>query len=903
MAKSIVTLTHQVVNSEDLHPEHLQDLQKSGLTPQDFARFGSQVYSLSPEHLKDYLQAAHYVGVLPCARSAYVIQYPSNEYWRIKVFWHCEHDKHPKYLGPAGREVPLFIPPSVQALGSKRMEPIAIVEGEKKALALNKAGLPAIGMGGCWNFRSDDGDLLPPLNEWDLRDRKVYLVPDADWRKNPDVAQAWLTLGLLLARKRANVRIVCWPDRLGKGIDDAIVGGLKVQEAVQKAKPLIEWVGRCAQQFPDAVLSALASVPLEGGLAKAFVSAFAKACKWSVRDVLAEIGRRRRLREEVSARDDGIAQEPSAEIRAWLCRPDLIDAILDAVGQVHAGDSDNVLSLLLAWGSLRFDRPVSILIQGPPSTGKSHLLETCMSLWPEESYIFRSSLSPKALAYTKEKLAHRAVILAEAVSLATSDEAGYLLRTLLTEGRIAHEAVEKTATGLQAVTLRREGPTALFATTTRLKIEEQLASRVWVVESKSDNAYLNMALDAIAYGPAQVPHADDIRKALTWLYRYGNPHVIIPRSLLQAVRNLFPGKDPTELRIFGRLLASIRASAFIHQLQRPRIVIDGQECVLATEADYRVARRALAGAFETATGRLTPRQREVWEAVNRLGKDASLTLIAKEVGMDKGHLRRVLKGLMSAGYIAQDPITKHYRVADAPDPAIRLPETLPIDPIDPVDSIDRVDRVDTRQREVNEGVNAENAVPNSKSDGSLTPLTPLTREGSHSNPTPQNIDPGMDVNEVNEVNASQKTGSKCSTVAESRVDTPKSTRSQRGSMPHPLVYRVLRAGLVQSLKAFWGPLLASTVLLTEVAQKARIEQESSGPPWPPEDFWPAQNREPVLCTGCGRNIAPEMAVMARSDPQRRLWHVNCAPILLRKTESQAQDKAQGKSDTEDDWLL
>ena len=661
--------------SHDLHPDHLQDLNKSGLTPEDLRRFGIGVWSLTPTDLEDFLKQVSFGWALGCARSGYVIQYPLNGYYRVKVFWAeaCQHrEKHPKYLGPAGRPTPAFVTESVQALAGKRHQAVAVVEGEKKTLALLKAGVNAVGLGGCWNFRNQDGDLVEPLEAWDWRDRVAYLVPDGDWRTNPDVVQAWATLGLLLACKGAACYVVTWDPKYGKGADDAIVNGLDVLASIESATPLTEWVAETARRFRNAILSALGSVDLPADLMDGLIRAIAKSLGVSHKAVRMEVRRRREAKENAEAREAMPDPEPTPGVRAWLCRPDLVDAILDAIRQVHAGDDDNVLALLLAWSSIKFHEPVSVLIQGPPSTGKSHLLETVKSILPSESYVFRSSLSPKVLAYTTENLAHRAIILAEAVSLVTGDEAGYLVRTLLSEGRIVHETVEKTATGLKAVKLEREGPTALFATTTRHKLEDQLISRVWVLESKADAMYLNAALNAVAFGVTRAPHADDIRRALTWLYHHGNPKVRIPNSLLQAIRSIFPGRDPTELRVFKRLLASIRASAFLHQLQRP---VDADGNVLATEDDYCIARRALAASFETATGDLTPRQREVWGVVHRLGA-VTLGEVAREAGLKKPYTRKVLKALMDAGFVVQDPATGHYRTADIPDQGVTLPNDL-----------------------------------------------------------------------------------------------------------------------------------------------------------------------------------------------------------------------------------
>jgi putative DNA primase/helicase len=183
------------------------------------------------------------------------------------------------------------------------MQAVAVTEGEKKALALLKAGLPAIGLGGAWCFRGPDGDLVEPLGDWDWRDRVVYLIPDADWRQNPDILQAWTTLSLLLASKGAAPYTVTWDPGLGKGVDDALVAGLDVQEAIREARPLTDWVAYNAPRCRVAILSALASVDLPADLADGLIRAAAKALKVSPGAVRVEVKRRREAKEEVEKAD------------------------------------------------------------------------------------------------------------------------------------------------------------------------------------------------------------------------------------------------------------------------------------------------------------------------------------------------------------------------------------------------------------------------------------------------------------------------------------------------------------------------------------------------------------------------------------------------------------------------
>ena len=77
-------------------------------------------------------------------------------------------------------------------------------------------------------------------------------------------------------------------------------------------------------------------------------------------------------------------------------------------------------------------------------------------------------MSDRALAYSNEPLQHRHIVIYEAAGMA-SDFATYLIRSLLSEGCIRYDTVEKTKDGLTARPIEREGPTGLIVTTTSLR--------------------------------------------------------------------------------------------------------------------------------------------------------------------------------------------------------------------------------------------------------------------------------------------------------------------------------------------------------------------------------------------------------------------------------------------------
>ena len=86
-------------------------------------------------------------------------------------------------------------------------------------------------------------------------------------------------------------------------------------------------------------------------------------------------------------------------------------------------------------------------IKGQSSGGKSFVVERVLRFYPPEAFYALTAMSERALAYSSEPLKHRVLVIYEAAGL-NSEIASYLVRSLLSEGRICYDTVEKTKDGL-----------------------------------------------------------------------------------------------------------------------------------------------------------------------------------------------------------------------------------------------------------------------------------------------------------------------------------------------------------------------------------------------------------------------------------------------------------------------
>lgn len=204
-----------------VHTDHLADLAKSGLTEADARAAG--LYSASPGEVPRLTGRQ-----VPDETSCLVIPYHGCDgFVRVKPFPPLLNaDGKPiRYLQRAGTGCRLYVPPSVAPLLADPAHPLAITEGEKKALAITKAGWPCVGTGGIWNFTTD-GELISDLKAIPWRSRIVRLIADADvwWRE--DLLLAVFRFARLLEAEEATVFIVklpALPEIEKTGADDFLV--------------------------------------------------------------------------------------------------------------------------------------------------------------------------------------------------------------------------------------------------------------------------------------------------------------------------------------------------------------------------------------------------------------------------------------------------------------------------------------------------------------------------------------------------------------------------------------------------------------------------------------------------------------------------------------------------------
>lgn len=227
--------------------------------------------------------------------------------------------------------------------------------------------------------------------------------------------------------------------------------------------------------------------------------------------------------------------------------------------------------IYLALTSRISDAPVNIVIKGASSAGKNHIVEEVLRLFPKTAYYALSSMSDKALIYWNEPLIHKHLVVYEAAGL-NSDLVSYLIRTLLSEGKVRYRVGEKL--------IEKDGPTG-FITTTTANLHPENETRMLTLQADESPEQTKRVMMAQARG-TEYSKGDLVRFiALQRIIEIENPEVIIPYA-----EKLAGMTNPMAIRLrrdFPMVLNLIKTHAVLHARNRDR---DSQGRVLATFADY-----------------------------------------------------------------------------------------------------------------------------------------------------------------------------------------------------------------------------------------------------------------------------------------------------------------------------
>lgn len=351
---------------------------------------------------------------------------------------------------------------------------------------------------------------------------------------------------------------------------------------------------------------------------------------------------------------EGVSEECADLARS----PSILDELardLDHVGLLE--DRIPAAQLVyLAVVSRLHARPVSIVVKGSSSAGKSWMVAQVLEFFGPEAYHALTATSEKALVYDTTSVRHRTLVVYEAAGIAGEHAAGFL-RTLLSEGCLRYQTVTSGPNGPQEKFIEREGPTGLLSTTTALALHPEDETRllsIMLPEGPEQTRAVLLRWGAAAAGGETVEVDRSRWHELDRWLATGEREVVV--SYGAELAGLLPAGAPRLARDFINLLTLIKTHALLHRASRER---DDQGRIIATLADYGAVRELVepilaAGLEATVKSEVRELVQVVAEESDRWRSGVPQSAVVGRLAINKGAVSRRVGEAVRAGYLVND---------------------------------------------------------------------------------------------------------------------------------------------------------------------------------------------------------------------------------------------------------
>jgi energy-coupling factor transporter ATP-binding protein EcfA2 len=293
---------------------------------------------------------------------------------------------------------------------------------------------------------------------------------------------------------------------------------------------------------------------------------------------------------------DAITTEELQTAKALLRDPELLDKIVEHfnLSYIAREKEKKLLYLICLFTKLNFS--TIVVVTGETSSGKSSLIETITSAFPDDIKMAFTATSERFFLYLNRPI-HNKILTIFEINGATALP---FLKTFITEGKASIGSVVKIRGELHPVEIQKDTRgLVLITTTTKQNIDEETANRGFVLEIETPPELVKQILkQKQALKPPNF-------KVLQILFKLLEPaSVEIP--YLQSLAERFAYDKPRRLRDFDKIVSLIKSHALLYQHQRSR---NERGEIIASIDDYRAIYN-LSDIIIPAFSELTQKQEE-----------------------------------------------------------------------------------------------------------------------------------------------------------------------------------------------------------------------------------------------------------------------------------------------------
>ena len=284
------------------------------------------------------------------------------------------------------------------------------------------------------------------------------------------------------------------------------------------------------------------------------------------------------------------------EAIALLESHELLQRVMGDISRLGvAGEGELAVTVYLVGTSRLLRKPLAAIVQGPSSSGKSYVVKKVSSLFPPESVVAATQMTPQALFHMRPgSLKNRFVVAGERSRKENDDsaEATRALREMISSGELHKLMPTKVGGEIQTQRIFQEGPISYIEMTTLATIFEEDANRALLLSTDEQAKQTRRILDKLAVtysGCVPEVEAAEIVERHHALQRTLTPWTVVVPFAERLASMLADDRVETR-RAYPHLISTVQASALLHQRQRK---IDAEGRLIASADDYQLARHLL----------------------------------------------------------------------------------------------------------------------------------------------------------------------------------------------------------------------------------------------------------------------------------------------------------------------
>lgn len=480
---------------------------------------------------------------------------------------------------------------------------IHITEGPIDAILAEQKGFPTIALTGS------------PIKEHQakkMQDKKVYIVFDND--RNRAGQEKAIKLATQLHNWGIESKIVPLPTRPGKSkVDLADYLFFEEKEALEALKKesltiidykIEEISKRPKDEFTKLIKEEI--FPLLFKLDEMIATHWMEKIKEKIglkthmynalrkeyRKAKEEYEKREALRQAEAKKEYKMTSEEEKEALEYLENPNLLEYLKNDFRSIGiVGEELNALSLYLFSLTRKTDEPISAVLFGDSSSGKSYVVNSIRNLIPDEDVLDLTSASPKSFEHANEMmLKHKFIVIQEIHGMGEVQE---IIRQIQSEGKLSRLLAKSDPKTGDIYTIQKkvECPACIITTTTWDRVHQENSTRIFEL-------YLDQSQE-------QTQRIQDLQKERAtewWIER--EAEIKKTEKLHQNIQRLikpfkviipwakyidFPTDTTRNRRDSDRFLNLIRAVALLRQYQKEIKKKGDIEYIEADIEDYKIA--------------------------------------------------------------------------------------------------------------------------------------------------------------------------------------------------------------------------------------------------------------------------------------------------------------------------